>query len=283
MSYMHIGNLYKERDILAFRRCFAMEKIHGTSAHVGWKGGALTFFAGGADHAAFVALFDQEALKARFAESGVPEVTVYGEAYGGKMQGMRDTYGPDLRFVVFEVKIGDCFLDVPRAEKYALALGLDFVPYREIPTDLDALDAERDSPSVQAQKNGCGDDKPREGIVLRPPFEVVKNNGGRVIAKHKREVFRETKGPRPANNEKLAVLADAQAIADEWVTEMRLTHVLDAFPDAQIEQTGAVIKAMVEDVAREAEGEVVLTREANAAIGKATALMFKRRLQEALR
>lgn len=46
MAYLHIENLYKARDIMLFRECYAMEKIHGTSAHVGWNG-SLYFFSGG--------------------------------------------------------------------------------------------------------------------------------------------------------------------------------------------------------------------------------------------
>ena len=34
MGYRHIDNLYKNQDILLFRECFALEKIHGTSANV---------------------------------------------------------------------------------------------------------------------------------------------------------------------------------------------------------------------------------------------------------
>lgn len=37
MSYADIENLYKNRRIMLFKECYAMEKIHGTSAHVGWK------------------------------------------------------------------------------------------------------------------------------------------------------------------------------------------------------------------------------------------------------
>lgn len=37
MGYMHIDNLYKNQDMLIFRECYALEKIHGTSAHVSWK------------------------------------------------------------------------------------------------------------------------------------------------------------------------------------------------------------------------------------------------------
>ena len=36
MGYRHIDNLYKDQRILLFRECFALEKIHGTSAHVSW-------------------------------------------------------------------------------------------------------------------------------------------------------------------------------------------------------------------------------------------------------
>lgn len=39
MSYMHIDNLYKSQTLLMFRECYALEKIHGTSAHVMWKDG----------------------------------------------------------------------------------------------------------------------------------------------------------------------------------------------------------------------------------------------------
>ena len=37
MGYLHIDNLYKNQTIMLFKECYAMEKIHGTSAHVGWK------------------------------------------------------------------------------------------------------------------------------------------------------------------------------------------------------------------------------------------------------
>ena len=41
MGYRHIENLYRPRaqTILLFRECYALEKIHGTSAHVAWRDG----------------------------------------------------------------------------------------------------------------------------------------------------------------------------------------------------------------------------------------------------
>ena len=47
MGYRHIENLYKSQTILQFRECWALEKIHGTSAHVRWSDGKVWFHSGG--------------------------------------------------------------------------------------------------------------------------------------------------------------------------------------------------------------------------------------------
>lgn len=288
MSYLHIDNLYKNQDvILLFKRCYAMEKIHGTSAHITFEKALLhneyfysiKFSSGGVKHESFKALFNEDILKERFKEIGVDKMVVYGEAYGGKCQGMSDTYGKDLRFVAFEVRIGGMWLNVLKAQNIVKQLDLDFVSYIELPTDIDELNTERDKPSVQAKRNGILEDKVKEGIVLRPLEEFTKNNGARIIAKHKRSDFRETTTIRTVSQEKLKIMAEANAIADEWVTEMRLTHVLDKYPEADIKQTGSIIASMVEDIKRESEGEVKWSQSANKAISKKCAIMFKNRLQ----
>jgi hypothetical protein len=282
MSYAHIDNLYKDKRILSFRRCYALEKVHGTSAHIGWKNGVLSFFSGGASHAQFVALFDHGSLTSLFTALVHPEVTVYGEAYGGKMQGMRETYGPDLRFIAFDVKIGSHWLDVPDMDQVVRDLGIEVVPWEETSTDIEALDALRDKPSEVAVRRGCGE-RPREGIVLRPSFEVTLNSGERVCAKHKGEGFQERgHQPKVQDATKLAVLEDAEAAAKEWVTEMRLGHVLDKLPGVTIVDMPRIIKAMVEDVYREGAGEVVESKATISAIGKRTAALFKARLQASL-
>lgn len=279
MSYASIENLYKNQEILMFKECYAMEKIHGTSAHIQYipepKG--ILFFAGGANHESFVKLFDSEVLKKIF-DTITPDkkVTVYGEAYGGKLMGMRDTYGDTLRFVVFEVNIDDCWLNVPKAEEFTHSLGLEFVHYNRIPTTMEAIDAERDADSVQAVRNGMGSHI-REGIVLRPIEEVTLNSGKRVIAKHKRDEFKETTTPRKViSEERLKVLADAKAIANEWVTRERLVHVLDKNQiEPRVENTGKVISCMSEDIIRESAGEIVDSSDARKEIARLTALMFK--------
>jgi hypothetical protein len=76
------------------------------------------------------------------------------------------------------------------------------------------------------------------------------------------------------------VLTEAQAIADEWVTEMRLEHVLQKLPGCDdMTATPRVIEAMCEDVFREGSGELVESSEARSAIGKVTAKLFKKWVQ----
>ena len=278
-----------------------MEKVHGTSAHVSWNGieKKLSFFSGGEKHDAFVAIFDQANLIAKFTEF-FPEsnITIYGEAYGGKCQAMSETYGPKLAFVAFEVKFqcqGDRerWSDVPDAEGIAKALGLDFVAYNLVDATFDEMDRQRDLPSEQAFKNGMAkrEDpatwKMREGIVVRPPMELYDFQGGRFLAKHKSDKFSEREHtPKLQDPEATAKRLEGQEVAKEWVTIMRFQHVLDrAKTELGIEPDEPkyipdLIKLMVEDVTREAEGEVEMSKQVVKFIGNATAEMFRQHLKE---
>jgi len=279
MSYQHIENLYRAQQILLFRECYALEKIHGTSAHVSWNAGQLALSPGGSDAVTFRALFDRPLLEEKLRLLGHPRVCVYGEAYGGGEQG-QTRYGPALRFVAFEVQIGGVWLSVPQAESVVQKLGLEFVPFVRCSTDLAALDAERDAPSEQARRNGVVEPQTREGVVLRPLVELTTNNGKRIVSKHKRPEFCETKTPRPVvDPSAFAVLTDAEAIAEEWVTPRRLEHVLshlhlDPHAPDLLRSTAAIIAAMVEDVLREAEGEIVDSKPARVAIGRRTSALI---------
>jgi len=273
MGYMHIDNLYKNTDILAFKECYAMEKVHGTSAHVSYKDGKVNYFAGGVKHALFLQCFKLAELEEALVQLGHKEITVFGEAYGGSCQAMSGVYGKQLRFIAFDVRIGETWLDVPTANRVADKLGLEFVPWERVPATAEALDAERDRPSRVAKRRGILEDKVAEGIVARPIFEVTRSNGARVMSKHKTTNFQERK-TQPEVGDKAQVLADASAIAEEWVTDMRLEHVLQKLPDAGLADTGKVVHAMQEDVVREADGEIVLSKEAQAAIRRKAAALF---------
>jgi hypothetical protein len=210
---------------------------------------------------------------------------------------MSHTYGKDLKFIVFDVQIGESWLDVPNAETIAKSLGLEFVHYDKVETRLPLLDFVRDAPSMQAVRNGVSQiiqnpgDGPsyvnprhREGVVLRPLKEMRTNNGGRVIAKHKGEAFSETATPRKTETDPalLAVLAEADAVANEWVTPMRLQHVLDKIPGHDMSKMPDILKAMVEDVTREGAGEIDWTKDEKSirkAITRRTSILYKEYLQ----
>lgn len=313
IGYLKINNLYKDQEILNFKECYALEKIHGTSAHIQfkripqipknkeeyipregdelvafeeWKKNhpdiiEITFFSGGASHEQFVALFDKKVLEEKFRIFNCDFAVVYGEAYGGKMQGMSKTYGPTLKFVAFDYFAGKSKEDawwysVPAAEHFIKELGLEFVAYERIPATVEALNAERDKPSRQAIRNGMGDTHIAEGIVARPLFEYRKSKeGGRVISKHKRDEFKETATKREVVQDPnyLKVLEDANMIAEEWVVEQRLSHVMDKISDK--DDLGIIIRAMIEDVEREGAGEIVIGRETRGAISKRTVKLYK--------
>ena len=287
MGYLHIDNLYKNQAILLFKECYALEKIHGTSAHLGWKfeDKKVYIFSGGENHNNFSALFDMAFLKAKFEEVFPDQdAKIFGEAYGGKQQGMPHTYGKVLKFIGFDVKVGESWLDVPNAANVCEQFNVEFVHYVKIPTDLEALNQQRDFSSVQAYRNGCGDEKQREGIVLRPLTEMRTNNGNRLICKYKPEEFGETKTKREVSPEELKVLSDAKEIAEEWVTNMRLEHVLQKFPEGTgMEKMGDIIKAMIDDVYREGKDEIVESKPLQKEIGKTTVKLMKAKLQSTIK
>ena len=281
MGYMKIPNLYKDQRVLAFKTVYALEKIHGTSAHVGVDAqGQLNLFAGGASHEAFIALFDHAALLDGLAKlSAGKGVTVFGEAYGGKLQGMKDTYGPVLKFVAFDVQVGGRWLDVFEAEEAVRGLGLEFVSFVKCLATIEDLNFQRDCPSRQSERNGVSRDKPAEGIVIRPPFEAFGVYGERIIAKHKREEMRETKTPREVGGAS-PELAAAEAIAEEYVTDMRVKHVVDKlFPGGarpELSDTPKFIAAMADDVYAEHGDEIPDNKSTRRALGAAAARAYKR-------
>ncbi len=265
--------------------------VHNTSTHISWNHNNQTvkFFSGGASHEAFKSLFDEESLKAKFQEQFPDKsVIVYGEGYGGKEQGMSKTYGPNLCFTAFDIQVDDWWLETTNAHQVATSLGLEFVPYRVIPATVEALNAERDLPSEVAVRRGCGNNKDkfgfcppiREGIVVRPVMRCYFEGAERIVSKHKRIEFSERKSDVQLGDEvKMKALADAEAIATEWVTPMRLSHVLDKLGNpSDISKVPDVIKAMIEDVYREGAGEIVESKDANKAIGKKTVFFYKKHI-----
>jgi len=306
MGYRKIPNLYKDNRIFDFKDCYALEKIHGSSAHVtitrkrelmlgclqknATMNDEVNYFCGGCNAIVFKEIFDTQKILELFEENfpkeakdGEHTIQFYGEGYGGKMQKMSGTYGPDLKFIVFEVLLNNQILKVPQGEKLAKKFGLEFVSYKMLKNfTVEDLNTQRDAESVQAIRNGMGTGKTSEGIVIRTINELNDYYGHTIITKHKSEKFSELKTPRKVTRtpQELAVIREAKLIAEEWCTPMRLEHILQKYPKLpDMTETGNIIKTMQQDIYTEGKGEIVECRDTLGAIARKTARLFKEKLQ----
>jgi len=110
-------------------------------------------------------------------------VCFYGEGYGAGIQ-KGGCYRPDKDFVLFDIKIGDWWLQRKDVENVAEKFEIDVVPVVGIGSLSKAVGMTRYS-----FKSRWGDFS-AEGLVCRPSTELVCRNGKRVITKIKYKDFR---------------------------------------------------------------------------------------------
>lgn len=163
------------------------EKVDGTNIRVVIADGAVTF-GGKTDNAAIPAplvkrlqerfLPQTESLLAAFPDGGC----LYGEGYGAKIQS-GGNYRPDQDFVLFDVKVGDWWLQRSAIEDVASRVGVDVVPIIGLGTLHDAVAMARSG------FNSTWGQFMAEGIVARPCVELKTRNGNRIITKIKHRDF----------------------------------------------------------------------------------------------
>jgi hypothetical protein len=291
MGYMHIIQLYKCPEFFELsKEIYAMEKIHGTSAWITFKSnGDVGYFSGGENYENFKKLFNEGELGKKLQQisdaNGWTKMRVHGEAYGGKQQGMCQTYGPNLKFIVFDVFVSKesdgHFLSVPEAERVAIDLGLEFVYYTQGNNNPKWIEEQAEMKSIQALRNGITTDKPREGVVVRPLTEMNFKDGTRAIAKYKNAEFWEISSRRPLG-ESVKLLDNVQQIVNEWVTDQRFVHVVDHVLRDKTDKTitfadiKVFMESMLEDVKREADGEIVWSIGLEKEIRRKTGSMFQK-------
>lgn len=299
MGYKKISNLQEKHPIFLFKEVYAMEKIHGTSTSITFTQTSPgqwshSLFSGGIKSYDFLAMLEsryqltttikKNLIQLKSNDTNTKEIIIYGEGYGGRCQNMAHAYGP-LNFVAFEVSVDGKWYSVERAHRFVEALGLPFVYYEIGPATIEWLMSQRGRPSEQAKRNGMGIQM-SEGIIIRAPIELYDENGGRLVAKYKRDDFRETSSIRSLT-ETPEVLVESNAIAEEWVVEERLNHVLSALaargtPCSEMQDTGRVIEEMLKDVAIESAGQVVWSEDVKRAISRRTALLYKLRVRNGI-
>lgn len=160
------------------------EKVDGTNIRVILQNGAVTF--GGKTDAAHIPAQLVTRLNERFLplaekmqEMFGCDACLYGEGYGAKIQKAGGNYRSDQDFVLFDCKVGDCWLQRADVEDVAQKLCLDVVPVIGEGTLYDAIaEAKAGIVSTWGQFQA-------EGIVARPKTELMTRNGQRIITKIK--------------------------------------------------------------------------------------------------
>ena len=131
-------------------------------------------------------LFDilDNVFENRESDDGVwSNVCLYGEGYGEKIQKGGGNYIKGQSFVLFDVKVGNWWLNRESVIDIATKLAIQCVPEIGRGTLFDMIDMVRGG-----IKSEWGDFQ-AEGIVARPEVELFARNGDRIITKLKHKDF----------------------------------------------------------------------------------------------
>jgi len=164
------------------------EKVDGTNIRVMFDGENLAF-GGKTDNAQIPAPLFKHLEQAfmpllkRFKESYPNGVCLYGEGYGAKIQKGGGNYRTDQSFVLFDVLIGDWWLERKDIESVATHLRTSLVPILSRATLPEMVE------SVRAGFNSTWGNFRAEGYVARPSTELKTRAGNRIITKLKCKDF----------------------------------------------------------------------------------------------
>ena len=170
------------------------EKVDGTNIRVFWDGHKV-YFNGRTDNAQLHKhlidrlneLFSDNETEELFEEKfGETEVMFFGEGYGAGVQKGGGDYIDTKDFILFDVKVGETFLDRENVEDVAKAFNLQVVPIAPVKTIEEAVEYVKSKPKSMVGK--CV--KEIEGVVGTPKVRLVDFRGNRIIVKIKVEDFK---------------------------------------------------------------------------------------------
>lgn len=173
------------------------EKVDGTNIRVKFDGKNITF-GGKTDNAQipnqlvnklnelFLPLQDEfkDIFTIDPALERKPQICLYGEGYGAKIQKGGGNYRQDQSFVLFDVKIDDWWLLRKDIEEIAHKLSIEVVPIIGHGTLFDMVEV------AKKGFNSKWGNFTAEGIVARPLIELKSRNDKRIITKIKHKDFK---------------------------------------------------------------------------------------------
>lgn len=175
-------------EYLASNEWVFTEKVDGTNIRVMVNEGKISF-GGKTDNASIPAtLTDRLGVRFHPQRDRLMEIfpnggCLYGEGYGPKIQKGGGNYRADQDFVLFDVRVGEWWLQRADIEDVATKLGIDVVPIIGRGTLSEMVDKAR--VGFQSTWGAFA----AEGIVARPACELSTRNGARIITKIKHKDF----------------------------------------------------------------------------------------------
>lgn len=173
------------------------EKVDGTNIRImcgPQEGTTYGIKFGGKTDAAQIPATLVDRLRERFLsqEERIREILpeggcLYGEGYGAKIQKGGGNYRSDQDFVLFDVRIGEFWLERSNVEDIANKLGLDVVPILQRGTLHQMVDMARTG--FKSTWSSYSTIFMAEGIVARPAVELKTRSGSRIITKIKHKDF----------------------------------------------------------------------------------------------
>lgn len=164
---------------------YATEKIDGTNIRVFWDGYRVSL-AGRNEKSLIPKELMQRLEEIFLGESneelfegvfGTKQVILYGEGYGGKIQG-NNGYG-DYDFILFDVMIDGCWLSRENVIGIAEALGIKVVPVMGIGTLPEIVEWIKNKPMSLFREREV------EGFVCKPVVPMYYRNGEPITVKVK--------------------------------------------------------------------------------------------------
>jgi len=178
-----------EFEYLAHNEWELTEKVDGTNIRIIFDRWVLSF-KGKTDNAQ-ISPFLENKLRETFVprlpllEEMFPQgCCLYGEGFGNKIQAAGKNYIPDGQdFVLFDVRVGDWWLERDAVYQVADDLAIPSVPVVEYGNLWDATEL------VRAGFNSAWGNFTAEGVIARPTTSLFSRNGNRIIAKLKYKDF----------------------------------------------------------------------------------------------
>lgn len=167
------------------------EKVDGTNIRVMWDGKRVSF-GGKTDNVQIPAklidslmlMFTEDKMTSTF---GGTSICLYGEGYGNRINKAGKKYiTDDNSFILFDVKVGDWWLERSSVIDISDKLDIQVVPLIGNLTLLQAIDVVRSGFKSTISED---EDLIAEGIVATPETSLFNRKGERIITKIKHKDF----------------------------------------------------------------------------------------------